>query len=210
MLVELRARHHGAAAMRKIFQQAVLAARDRFILAGLRDAAGGRVDHDVAERDHRSGRAMVTTHEGAETGEQLLLHERLRDVIIGAEIETGHAIVDRVPGGEHHHRCTLGMAKPAEHLTSIHDRHEVIEDDGVVVALHRLMEAFLAVDGSVGGVAFLAEQLQEAVTQRGFVFYDKDAHRVLALYSTLTALNPRLRNAPAYSALMNRPREIAA
>ena len=153
---------------------------------------------------------MIATHQGTQAGEQLLLHEWLRDVVIGAEVETGDAIVDRVTGSEHHDRSPLGVTEAAEHLAAVHHRHEVIEHDGVVVALHRLMEAFLAVGGGVGRVAFLAEQLQKAVTQGGFVFYDKDAHRELVLYSTLIALNPRLRSGPTYSTLMNRPREIAA
>ena len=139
---------------------------------------------------------MITPDKGAQPGQQFLLHVRLRDVIVRPEVETGDTIVDRIARGEHHDGRTLGMAQATEHLPAIHDRHEVIEDDGVIIALHRLAEAFLAVGGAVGGITFLAEQLQEAVTQRGFVFYDKDAHRVLALYSTRTALNPRLRIRP--------------
>ena len=115
---------------------------------------------------------MIATHERAEAGQELLLDERLGDVIVGAEIETGHAVVDGIAGGEHHHRRALRVPQPTEHLASVHHRHEVIEHDGVVVAFHGLVQPFLAVGGAVGGVAFLAEEFQQAVTQRGFVFYD--------------------------------------
>ena len=121
---------------------------------------------------------MIATYERAETGEQLLLHERLRDVVICTEIEAGHAIVDRVTGGQHHDGSPLSVAEAAQHLTAVHHRHEVIEHDRVVITLHRLMETFLAIGGPIRGVALFAEELKQSVPQGGFIFDNQEAHQV--------------------------------
>ena len=103
---------------------------------------------------------MVTSYQSAEAGEELLLHERLRNVVVGAKVETGDAIIDRVARGQHHDGRPLGVAQAAEHLAAIHDRHEVVEHDGVIITFHRFTESFLTIGSGVGGITFLAEQLQ--------------------------------------------------
>ena len=109
--------------MGEVFEETVFAARDRLIVAGLRDAPGRRVDNDIAKGDHRDGGTVITTDQRAETGEQFLLHVRFRDIIIGAEIQAGDAIIDRVAGREHHDGRPLGVPEAAQHFAPVHHRH---------------------------------------------------------------------------------------
>ena len=93
------------------------------------------VEHDGAGHEARA-RATTTVArtpaEGAEAGRQLLVRERLHEVVVGPGIEAGDAIADRVAGGEHDDREVLvGGAQPAGHLETVDVRQPDVEDDRI-------------------------------------------------------------------------------
>src|SRR5262249_41817849 len=51
-----------------------------------------------------AGGALGPAGEGPQTRGELVVAERLHDVVVGAGVETAHAIADRVAGGEHEDR----------------------------------------------------------------------------------------------------------
>ena len=68
----------------------------------------------------------------AQPGQQLLEGERLDQVVVGAGVEAGHAVGDRVAGGEHQdrHVVAVGAQSPAR-LEAADPRHHHVEHERV-------------------------------------------------------------------------------
>ena len=98
------------------------------------DLARARVERQVGEREQlvAAGRAA---QERAQPREQLLERERLDQVVVGAGVEPGDAVVDLVAGGQHQDRRRVPLAaERAAGLEPVHDRHQHVEHDRVDAA----------------------------------------------------------------------------
>ena len=58
------------------------------------DAAGGRVELEVADLEHRGALDRAAAGERAQARQQLGERERLGQVVVGAAVEAGHAVLD--------------------------------------------------------------------------------------------------------------------
>ena len=117
-------------------------ARSPYSLAGRgsepsahRHAARGQVDDDLARLEHVAIRAGRTgaTQDGPDPGEQLVVVERAREVVVTAPVERPNAVDSiglGVPEDDDGHaaipRATrLALAKPAAHVELGGEEHEV-------------------------------------------------------------------------------------
>ena len=69
----------------------------------------GDVDGQVPDGRQRGRRFAPAPAECSQPGEQLAEVKRLREVVVGAGIEAGDAVLDRVEGGQHQHRNSVSL-----------------------------------------------------------------------------------------------------
>jgi hypothetical protein len=128
----------------------------------LQDRWGGRPD-PPAQRHHPGG--------------QFGKSERLGQVVVRAEGESGDPIVDVGRGGEHQdpgRRVRLGD-RPAD-LVAMHDGQVTVEHDHVVVVYADAFQGGTAVVRQVDRVRVTAQPLGHRVSEQGFVLDDQDPH----------------------------------
>jgi hypothetical protein len=115
--------------------------------------------------------------ECAEAGEEFLEGERLGEVVVGSGVEATDAILNAVEGGEKEDGCvdTVAPESAADFEAVDRGEHDV-EDDDVVAAVHRHLEAFLAVVGEVYGVSFLFEDTADKLGEAALVFNEEGVH----------------------------------
>ena len=138
---------------------------------------GSRVEPQVA--DLHLGRPLhaAAPLESAQACEQLGERERLRQVVVGAGVEAGDAVVDRIPRGEHEHgHPDAGVAQRAARLVAVEPGQHHVEDDRVVRMRLRHPERVLAGRRDVGAVALLDEPAPDQSRHLHLVLDDQDAH----------------------------------
>ena len=92
------------------------------------------VELEIGEREIRRLRDPTrgTSQQGAESGNQLLVRERLHEIVVGTRLETHDAIADSVARSEHQHRQLVTVrAQPLTDLNAIHPRHRYVEHDRI-------------------------------------------------------------------------------
>ncbi len=177
-------RDHGAGEHETGIAHEVL--QDREFPGGEHDAlaAAGyvmacRIERKIADSEDRSPRRFDgATGERAQTCEKLLHGEGLDEVVIGAGVKAGHAVVDRVPGGEHQDRRPHSpLAQLAADRYAIHLGKQDVEHDSIVLGHSGPPQCLRAGESRVNGVAGF---LQPPTYVRGdlpFVFDKKNTHR---------------------------------
>ena len=107
--------------------------------------------------------------------EQLAGGVRLRDVVVGAELEPDHDVHLGVLGREHDDRHSGGRPHLPAHLGSRHPGKHEIQQDDVGTALTEGHERSGSVFGDLDLVGLPAQQVREGVGEIGLVLDDQDA-----------------------------------
>ncbi len=127
--------------------------------------------------DARTAVRLRAAQQRAHARGELRHGERFHHVVVGAEVEAAHAIVDRVSRGEHEHRhwpvlLRRARAQAPQHLEAIHLRQADVEDDEVETLLRGGEHSLLAPRRHVHGVPLGLEYPAQAGGERRVVFYD--------------------------------------
>ena len=141
-------------------------------------APPSQVEAQVVDLDLlRVARLDAAPAEGADAGEELLEGERLREVVVGAGVESAHAVVDAVERGKQQDGgVDAAAAEGLAHLHAVDLGQHHVEDDDVVRAFEGHLQALLAVVGEVGGVAFFLEHAADELRQAALILDDKYVH----------------------------------
>ena len=182
----------------------VLVPRPREQLLGADDAAFGRDEHlehrellpcqrDVtavavdlaAERikpqagDLAHGRPVVRTPaiERPQPQDELLQLERLREVVVGAELEPGGLVVEAVGGGEHEDRhAAAGGDDALGDLVAVRSGNVPVEDGDVVGVRVQQPQRGAAVPGDVCRDRLESEAVADGLRHVGLVLDDQHTH----------------------------------
>ena len=92
-------------------------------------------------------RQLRPPEERAHAAAELVDRKRLRDVVVGAELEPDHLVQLVVAGGEHDDRHRAAGAEPLADLEPIHVRQHDVEDDEIRVLGRKAIESLLTVEG---------------------------------------------------------------
>ena len=143
------------------------------------DLPGAAIERDVGEAQDAAvvglGR-LRPPQQRAQARLQLLERERLDEVVVGARVEPGDPVVDRVAGGEHQHRrAVAGVAQAAADLQAVDPGHRDVEHDRVVAHLGHAVERLAAVGRQFDVVAVQAQCAVERGPHRGLVVDDQHA-----------------------------------
>ena len=159
---DLRLRQDRACVDDEVAQQGELGRRQRHRFAGLPDLVGVLVELDVSEGQPRRA-GLLDTCAGAaqhhpQPGDHLFEAERLRDIVIAAERQTGDLVLQRIARGQEQGGGLDAVgAQPAEQPEPVHPGHHHVEDDRVRTDLTRLVQG----GGAVGrGVDLESLELQ--------------------------------------------------
>ena len=177
VLEQLEAREHAARPAHERLEQRELLRRELDLGVAAPDAPRGRVEAQVADREHRRPLGRAAPGERPQPGEQLGERERLRQVVVGAGVEAADAILDRVARGQHQHRRPDAVrAQPAADLDAVHAGEHQVEHDRVVLGRARHPQRVFAGAGDVGGVRLLDEPAPQQRRELGLVLDDQHAH----------------------------------
>jgi D-alanyl-D-alanine carboxypeptidase/D-alanyl-D-alanine-endopeptidase (penicillin-binding protein 4) len=107
--------------------------------------------------------SLAATRQRVEAHVHFLQRERLDQVVVGAGIEPGQLVVQRIARGEHQHRGLLArlVAQLAADLQAVHAGQVEVEHDRVEVVHHRQVQAGHAVGGEVDGMPAILEVVAE-------------------------------------------------
>ena len=142
------------------------------------NAVSAQVDLEVGDAHGLGQRRGTTARQRVQPSDEFAKGERLGEVVVGARIESLHAIVDRVARGEHQYgRAHTALAQRATEVEPTSAGEHDVENDDVVRAQHgarsssrerRLAHDLKAVFG------------QPAVDDRGklrIILYQENTHR---------------------------------
>ena len=137
----------------------------------------GRIEAEVADLEHRRPLHRRTAGQRAQPRQQLPEVERLRQVVVGAGVEAGDAVVDGVASSQHQHgRPDAVASQAAADLEAVHSGQHHIEHDRVVRNGSRHPERFLPAIGDVGRVTLLAESAAQQLPELLLVLHHQDTH----------------------------------
>ena len=161
----------------EVLQQAKLGRAQRHLAPGDADAARAAIDDEVADRERRVNGQRAAPQQRAHARRELVLDERLDEVVVGAGIEPAHAVFDGVARGEEQHRRrdAFGARIAAEREAVAPGQHDV-DDRGVVRAAQQHVVAGLAVRGDVDGVFPAFEHRANRFGDLALIFDHQDAH----------------------------------
>ena len=114
---------------------------------------------------------------GAQAGQQFLEVEGLHQVIVGAGIEAGHAVVHGIARGQHQdgRAESRGAQFAADRVPVLQGQHDV-QDHQVVVVDGGLVERAFAIAGDIHRVGLFAQALGDESGNTGFVFHQQNPH----------------------------------
>jgi len=119
----------------------------------------------------------AASDERADAREQLGDREGLREVVVGAGVQAGHTVGDRVARGQHQDRAPpAGITQAAAHGEPVHLGQHHVEDDRVVRVLGAEPQPLAPVRGHVDRVPLLLERALEQAGHLHPVLDDEHAH----------------------------------
>ena len=109
--------------------------------------------------------------------DELLRIERLRQVVVGAQVESGHPVHGVASRGEHDHRQRRHGAEPSEDLETVHAGHHHVQDDHCVVSRPEPLDIHARAVGDVDGKSFACQVGRHEGAQLGVIVDDEDPRR---------------------------------
>ena len=141
--------------------------------------ARDEIDLEVGGLQSKDVRRPATTQQRADAREQFRQRERLDEIVVRAEIEPEHTIVDPVACGQNQdRRFDVPFAQRLQDLEPAPAGQHQIEDDQVEQLGVRAVEPVLSRRRDDDVVVLGLQGRGQDVRQLTFVFNDQDAHQV--------------------------------
>ncbi len=152
-------------------------------------------------RENRLAVAGAAADQCADAGQQLGHVVGLDHVVVGARVEAGDAVADRIArGGDQHRHVVAPPAQAAQHIEAVAARQTQVEQHQVIAMGAQGGVGHLAVAHPVDRIVLPAQQVEQRLADHGVVFYEQQAHEIEAP----TARFATFRN--AHGLILGRPR----
>ena len=155
---------------------------DRLVMQ--RDLAGSPGEGQLAGFDHVAGRSvsvtnllpqqLATTQHGLHARHEFPHGERLGHVVVGADLETDHAVDFIVAGRQHQQRHSTRPANLAAHVEAVHAGKHEVQHHQVRLGGERQFKRAFAVGGRLDLVALASQVVGDGAGQALFVLDDQD------------------------------------
>ena len=128
-------------------------------------------------RDARPAVRLRAAQQRAHARGELGHGEGLHHVVVGAQVQAAHAVIDRVARREHQHRhrpvCPAAGAQAPQHLEAVHLRQADVEDHQVELLVRGGQHRFLAARRDVDRVALGFEDALQTGSEGRVVLDDQ-------------------------------------
>ena len=193
---ELPARQHASGVAHQQLKQLELLERHVDLLAVDRDRVAVDVERHPSALEHvlfevAVGRGRATQH-GAHPREQLARRVRLRDVVVGAELEPHDDVDLAVLGGQHHDRHLARHAHLSAHLGAGNARQHQIEQHHVGALFAEHAQRLLSVVDDLDLEALALQQVGERIREVGFILNEQNASHAISSFRCALDLAARL------------------
>ena len=132
------------------------------------------IDDQIADGEIGGEHLAASAGEGTQSRQQLAKIEWFGEVVVGPGVESGNALLHRVERGEHENgHGALSLPNGPADVEPVQDRHEDVEDDGVVLVLREQSESGSAVGRAIDQVRCLAQSAGDGLAQLSIVFGQK-------------------------------------
>ena len=133
------------------------------------------LSEQVADLERGGPARGAPAQQGPDPRQQLLALERLDQVVVGAAVEAGDAVLGLGAGGQHQDRHVAVGAQPAADLDAVEAREPEVEDDEVGDEAGGDVERLDAVGRGAHLVALVAQRAAQDVGDVGVVLDDQHA-----------------------------------
>ena len=161
---------------REVFENRILASRQGDGLPRAGNGASPSVDENVVDFDIRLRLTGRAANQGAEARKKFGKVERLDEVIVGAGVESAHAVFGCITRSEQEDGSLFLFAEASQNFPAVETREHEVENDSIVVIGFGFEEAGIAGFGGIDGVAFFAQGFGQIAEQARFVFDNKNSH----------------------------------
>ena len=136
-----------------------------------------RIKTKISHLEHRGPRTGPAPHHRTNARRELRETEGLRQVVVGARVETPHPILGGLASREHEHRSpALRFPEAMTHLEPVHTRQHDVQHDRVVIVLGSEPQPVRAVERHVDRVPLLPETTLEQGRHPGLVLDHQHPH----------------------------------
>ena len=123
-------------------------------------------------------RPRVAAQQRADPGDELVEIEGLVKVVVGAGVEPGNAVRDRVARTDDQHRhCVSARSQGAQQRQAVDVRKAEIEHNGIVHGVRRRSLTLAAVGDPIDGETLLSEAIAHGAADQRVVLDQEQAHR---------------------------------
>jgi hypothetical protein len=139
------------------------------------DPPPGDIEREVVRPENRRCAATGASSDRVNPRNELGEVERLGQIVVGAESESHHAIVQAFGGRQHQDaRTTPLLDDPSTDVVSMDAGKVAIQNDDVIGVHGHLLERMAAVEGGVCDDALLPQPLGDRGRELGVVLDDQD------------------------------------
>ena len=155
-----------------------------------------RIERKFAVFDERRGALCTPAHQRAETRREFVEVEGLDEVIVGARVESAHAIGNRVARGDHQHRHgEAALAQRGEQFETGFPGQAQVEQHQFVHRVGQREFGRAAVLDPVDAVTLLAQPVVHGGADHRVIFNEQQAHRAFPVADAGQHLRGRRRGA---------------
>ena len=108
----------------------------------------------------------------ANPGQQFFNGKGLGDIVIGAHVQTGHLVHNRVPGRQHDDRHGAFPAQTADHFHTGQLRQHDVQQHQIKLAAEGQLQTGAAIGSLADGVALMTQLQFQKPGDGLFVFYN--------------------------------------
>ena len=171
------ARDHQALVAHQVLEQLELAVGQLDLARAAPHLAGIGVELEVADAERGGAAWRAPPQQRPDPGQQLLALEGLDQVVVGAAVEAGDAVLGLGAGGQHQDRHVAVGAQPAADLDAVEAGEAEVEDDQVGDEAGGDVQRLDAVGRGLDLVALVAQRTPQDVGYVGVVLDDQDSAR---------------------------------
>ena len=125
-----------------------------------------RAEGQIAVRKRRGKVLAAAPCQRTNPGQQLLHGEGFGQVVVGAGVQAGNAVIHLGPGGQHQNRRhDIHGTKVLQYLNSVFFRHHDIEDNNIVAVLCNMFRCLFPVVDGINVVSLMGEHGAQGAAQ---------------------------------------------